>query len=392
MNLTEATKILKSVGYNVTADLDKRIERRLNTILESMENRGAVHTDAYAILAEMAIKKPRNVSDENPWNDSDERFSKLQATIQSKMTRGGEVKASTLAKWVQELDAIEDNLSNPAVLRELPNLKSYLSGDTDLYTSSNQNNTGELTGDFKTDRKNISSSISTLGSHGGKNYQALLARIDELERTHAPEVNSAEAAAIEKLRTDLETAQQKALELNNASGKTATFQPAATATGLRRATRRLDQNNIDYTVNDDGTISITSKVKKAKTALEGLGEFIVPTAPTRAQEPEGPTELVVNADAETADLIGDIVTDNGATMVQEDGVVTITGTAAQIAAVKTELEQELPELFNTGDPAEGPVEEPVEDVEEVEDDSAYYEAPEDVEEEIEEDIDDAEEV
>lgn len=385
MNLFKATHILKSVGYHVEKDLNKQIDETLDMVLESMENRGAVHTQAYRILAEMAIKKPKKVTDDNPWNEYDERFSKLQGSIQSKMTRGGDPRPSTKQGWIDELNAIADHLSNPACRRELPNLQSYLNGDTDMYTSANPNNTGILSGNFKQDRKNISSSISTLGSHGGKNYEAILARIDELEASCGEDVTDDEANAIEKLRQDLETARIKAEGHNAAKGKTAIFRPAATTpVALSRIKFRL--NNVakaTFTENEDGTITITSKVAKAKEALAGMGEFVEPQAQTAAAEP---TELTFDVDAETAEFLEDIANDAGATITNDEGIVTITGTKHQLATVKANIQENLPELLETPEAAEAPVEEAptVIDADPIEDDTVVYEAPED--EEIEDEI------
>lgn len=350
MNLNEATHILKSVGYNIDADLDKMIDIKLNDILESMELRGAVKTGAYKILYEMAIKKPRNVTDDNPWNDADEKFSKLQSTIQSKMTRGGSITPSTRSHWLDHLNTFKDEVSNPSVKRALPGLEDFLNSDNDIYTSVNNHNTGILTGDFSTDRKNISSSISTLGSHGGKNYDALLARIDELETNCGADCTPEEANAIEKLRLDLETAQQKALVINNSKGKTAIFKPANdTPMAQRRILRRLDQNRIAYTVGEDGLITITSKVSRAKDVLAEFGEFINPEVPeTAAETAAEPTELNFTVeDPEAIGLMTDIVTDNGGEIVvdNETNGVHITGTKKQIKAIQAELMPEFPELF-----------------------------------------------
>lgn len=348
MNLFEAKHILKSVGYDVNKNLDNQINKTVNMVLESMEQRGATRTKAYRIISEMAIRKPKIVTPENPWNEADEKFSKLQATIQSKMSRsgGGAINFKTLTSWENTFNEIKDEVSNPSVKKEIKNMEKWFEdGATTPYKSVNNSNTGTLNGDFATDRKNIASSISSLASKGGKNYDAILARIDQLEMSCGDECTEEEANAIEKLRVQLEAAKEKAVIQNAVSNKVVTFIPTSTTSvGINRVKFKLSNIKAEYTIDEEGNFIITSRINKAKETLEGMGEFVEPVAPT--SEPKELTFVV--DDPEVLDAIGDIIEAVDKTYLTiDDNIVTITGSKGQLAKVKNILEEQLPELFET---------------------------------------------
>lgn len=341
MNLFEAKHILKSVGYNVNRDMSREISRTLDMVLESMENRGATRTGAYRLISEMAVRGNKN-------DPIDTAFYNLQNTIQSKMSRSGGAlpKPETLANWKAKFDAIKDKVHHPDQVAQLANMEAFLNGETDVYTSANKANTGELLGNnFKKDSTNIRNSISSLASKGGHNYDVLLARIDELEELYADQLTPSEENTILKLRTQLAAAGDRATTKNTRSGKIATFAPASvTPLGISRVARKLAGVNAEYVVNNDKTITITSNVNKAKTALTGLGEFIEAAAPV-----EEPTSFeIYTNDPDAIGIAEDIVSEFKGTITETDtGVYTITAKSAVKAdAIKAEIESNIPQVLD----------------------------------------------
>ena len=54
MKLDEAKKILGSVGYSVSENLDGYFKNTVKSLMESLESRRATKTKSYQILSEMA--------------------------------------------------------------------------------------------------------------------------------------------------------------------------------------------------------------------------------------------------------------------------------------------------------------------------------------------------
>lgn len=346
MNINEATNILSSLGYNVKKDINLEIDYRLNKILESMESRGATRTAAYQALLEMAIKKPKNITEENPWNDADDKFSKLQNTIQSSMAKNGNPKPETLAKWKDKLNDIKDNLSNPSVIAELPNLEQFLNGDSDIYISAKSNpNKGKISGDWASDVKKIRNSISSVASKN-TGYDSTLARIEELAASKT-DFTESELEDIESLRIALNSAksrgEQKAIE----TGKVKVFRPADPRR-LNHIQYRLRTANIKFTANENGTITIASNLDKAEELIGNMGSFLSPD-----ELIERPAEPVVETltktfivSPEDIEFFTDVANDNQLSDINEidsteDGsIYQVTGTADALDNLLSVIESE----------------------------------------------------
>lgn len=393
MKLEESIHILSSLGYNVVQNVDKFIDESVNTLLNSMEKRGATRTKAYQTLVEMAINKPRNVTAENPWNDADQKFHNLQNTIQSSMSKSANPKPQTIQKWKEKLDSFKADVSNPAVIAELPNLESYLNGETDIYTSGNSDpEKGRLTDDFDGNVKKIKASISSVGSKG-TGYEATLKRLTELENSK-DEFTAEENRIIAKLRIALASAKVKGEQKAAENGKIINFVPAE-GQRVNRITYRLRTANIEHTVNDDNTITITSKIPKAKELLDGLGEFVVPTftAPEEQSPVESSAQYSVNN--EDLDFFKDLIHDSGCGGFivdnESEGTTTITVSGNEDNLNKLaeliETEEVAAELvINTDEPVEDVAEEIADEVTDIDEvDSEEIDEPVDDEDYVDED-------
>ena len=393
MNLNEATHILSSLGYNVEFDMDADIQKDIKFIKESMEKRRHTHNDSYRIISEMARFNGRyvgsfeglenagtvtlTVKGEDKEFGVAEALSKVENDFKSADSKGYSQSSAErlLANYDAALAAVPET-ANAEYIQELNKERTYIAqcieeGDgipKGGWTASSQARTTHSRDDSALTAKklitNINNSITSL-KKGGNNYDRIKARIDDLlART---DLTEEERETAEGLEVKLDIANRIGQNAAQAAGRTAVFSP----NNKTRTLRRLRTEGIPFTENEDGTITITGKVTKAREELEGLGEFIetqveVPAESNAITFTAGPDEM------ET--ILEDIVGEISLTATQnEDGSVTIDGTARQMKKFKKELEDSNIQIEIVTPSAEPEtVEEPVEpvEVEEVVEDDA----------------------
>lgn len=357
MNLNEATHILSSLGYNVEFDMDADIQRDINFIKESMETRRHTHNDSYRIISEMARFNGRYVGSFAGLEDAGtvkltvkgeekefgvaEALSKVENDFKSADSKGYSQSSSErlLANFDAALAKVPET-ANPEYIEELNKERAYIAqciedGDgipKGGWTASSQARTTHSRDDSALTAKklitNINNSITSL-KKGGKNYDKIKARIEDLlART---DLTDEERETAEGLEVKLNIANRIGQNAAQAAGRTAVFSP----NNKTRALRRLRTEGIPFTENEDGTITITGKVTKAREELDGLGEFIE----TQVEVPEESNAITFRAGAEEMEtIIEDIAPEIGLTVTEnEDGSVTVDGTARQIKKFNKEL-------------------------------------------------------
>lgn len=301
MQINKAKFILESLGYSVK-EKELTVEESIEKLLESMEARNATRTGAYAILTEMARFKGRytgsfaglenagtvklKIRNEEKEFEVAEALSKIENDFKSANSKGCSQKAAEtlLNNFDVSMAAIPEG-ANPEYVAELTKEYEYIKSCVDAgegipqdgWTSQALARTTHSRDDsvlgVKDIIKKINNQITSI-KKGGKNYELIKARIDAL-KAREDELTAEEVDIVNDLYTklDIANAQGQANAVN--SGKIAIFKPTE-GINLIRIKAPLNQNNIPYVQNDDGTFTITKKIDLAKELLEGRGEFVEP--------------------------------------------------------------------------------------------------------------------
>lgn len=363
MKLEEAKKILGSVGYSVSENLDSYVKNTVKSLMESLESRHATKTKSYQILSEMARFNGRYTGSFAGLEDAGtvnltvkgqskefgvaEALSKVENDFKSANSKGMSQKTAEnlLANFDAALAAFPET-GNQEYLEELQKEREYINqcvedgdgipqgGWTDQGLARTTHSRDDSALDAKTLIKNIQNSITSF-SRGGSNADLIKDRIDQL-MARADELTAEEREKVEGLYTKLEIAVGRNRVNAVASGKVSIFKPA-TPGALTRVRIRLNNGNIKFTENEDGSLTIKKKQEDLQDLIGEYGEFITPEAPaTTATANDLWLEF---ANEEEAQIAAEEIFPNVNVTSEVDGaVVHINGTAAALRRATTALQ------------------------------------------------------
>ena len=363
MKLDEAKKILGSVGYSVSENLDSYVKNTVKSLMESLESRRATKTKSYQILSEMARFNGRytgsfaglegagtvelTVKGQSKEFGVAEALSKVENDFKSANSKGMSQKTAEnlLANFDAALAAFPET-GNQEYLEELKKEREYISqcvedgdgipqgGWTDQGLARTTHSRDDSALDAKKLIKNIQNSITSF-SRGGSNADLIKDRIDQL-MARADELTAEEREKVEGLYTKLDIAVGKNRVNAVASGKVSIFKPA-TPGALMRVRIRLNNGNIKFTENEDGSLTIKKKQEDLEDLIGEYGEFIVPEAPAASASDN---DLWIEfANEEEAQIAAEEIFPNVNVTSEIDGaVVHITGTPAALRRATTALQ------------------------------------------------------
>ena len=152
----------------------------------------------------------------------------------------------------------------------------------------------------------------------------------------ADELTAEEKEKVDGLYTKLNIAVSKNRVNAVASGKVSIFKPA-TPGALMRVRIRLNNGNIKFTENEDGSLTIKKKQEDLEDLIGEYGEFIVPEAPAASASDN---DLWIEfANEEEAQIAAEEIFPNVNVTSEIDGaVVHITGTPAALRRATTALQ------------------------------------------------------
>ena len=363
MKLDEAKKILGSVGYSVSENLDSYVKNTVKSLMESLESRRATKTKSYQILSEMARFNGRYTGSFAGLEDAGtveltvkgqskefsvaEALSKVENDFKSANSKGMSQKTTEilLANFDAALAAFPET-GNQEYLEELRKEREYIAqcaeegdgipqgGWTDQGLARTTHSRDDSALDAKKLIKNIQNSITSF-SRGGSNADLIKDRIDQL-MARADELTAEEREKVEGLYTKLDIAVGKNRVNAVASGKVSIFKPA-TPGALMRVRIRLNNGNIKFTENEDGTLTIKKKQEDLEDLIGEYGEFIVPEAPAAAaSENDLWIEFVNEEEAQIA--VEEIFPNVNVTSEIDGAVVHITGTPTALRRATTALQ------------------------------------------------------
>ena len=381
MKLSEAKQILGSLGYSVMEpDLDRQISDTVGQLLESLESRHATHTKSYKILSEMARFNGRYIGSFAGLEDAGtvnlnvrgqekefgvaEALSKIENDFKSANSKGMKHKTAEilLGNFERALAAVPDT-ADQAYIAELNKEKDYIAqyveagedipvgGWTDAALARTTHSRDDSALSAKDIIGKIQNQITSL-KKGGNNYDLIKGRIDVL-MSRADELTAEEKEKVQDLYVKLDLANAEGQAKAVSSGKIAIFKPDEGVNPIR-VKAKLNHNSIPFTINSDGTYTITKKITQAKELLAEYGEFITPEAPA-AQQSEGVVfkfETKDDADAVVEELLPGI----GVSVEQRGEFVIVNGTNAQLRRTNTELER-MGIVYELADMSDIPAEE-----------------------------------
>jgi len=363
MKLEEAKKILGSVGYSVNENLDSYVKNTVKSLIESLESRHATKTKSYQILSEMARFNGRYTGSFAGLEDAGtvnltvkgqskefgvaEALSKVENDFKSANSKGMSQKTAEvlLANFDAAIGAFPET-GNQEYLEELQKERDYINqcvedgdgipqgGWTDQGLARTTHSRDDSALDAKTLIKNIQNSITSF-SRGGSNADLIKDRIDQL-MARADELTAEEREKVEGLYTKLEIAVGRNRVNAVASGKVSIFKPA-TPGALTRVRIRLNNGNIKFTENEDGSLTIKKKQEDLEELIGEYGEFITPEAPAATATAN---DLWLEfANEEEAQIAAEEIFPNVNVTSEVDGaVVHINGTQAALRRATTALQ------------------------------------------------------
>ena len=363
MKLNEAKKILGSVGYSINENLDSYVKNTVKNLMESLESRRATKTKSYQILSEMARFNGRYTGSFAGLEDAGtveltvrgqsktfgvaEALSKVENDFKSANSKGmSQNTAETLlANFDAALAAFPES-GNPEYLEELQKEREYINqcveggdgipqgGWTEQGLARTTHSRDDSALDAKTLIRNIQNSITSF-SRGGSNADLIKDRIDQL-MARADELTAEEREKVEGLYTKLEIAVGRNRVNTVASGKVSIFKPA-TPGALTRVRIRLNNGNIKFTENEDGTVTIKKKQEELEDLIGEYGEFVTPEAPAATATNNDLWIEFVNA--EEAQIAAEEIFPNVNVTSEVDGsIVHISGTPAALRRATTALQ------------------------------------------------------
>ena len=363
MELNEAKKILGSVGYSVNSKSKDDFKKTVKDLMESMESRNATRTKAYQILSEMARFNGRYTGSFSGLENAGtvnltvrgtskefgvaEALSKVENDFKSANSKGMSQKTAEilLANFDAALAAFPET-GNQEYFEELQKEREYINqcvedgdgipqgGWTEQGLARTTHSRDDSALDAKTLIKNIQNSITSF-SRGGSNADLIKDRIDQL-MARADELTAEEREKVEGLYTKLEIAVGRNRANAVASGKVSIFKPA-TPGALTRVRIRLNNGNIKFTENEDGSLTIKKKQEDLEELIGEYGEFITPEAPAAAASSNDLWLEFTNE--EEAQIAAEEIFPNVNVTSEVDGaVVHINGTPAALRRATTALQ------------------------------------------------------
>lgn len=379
MKLDEAKKILGSVGYTVSENLDSYVKNTVKSLMESLESRHATKTKSYQILSEMARFNGRYTGSFSGLEDAGtvnltvkgqskefgvaEALSKVENDFKSANSKGMSQKTAEnlLANFDAALAAFPEN-GNQEYLGELQKERDYINqcvedgegipqgGWTEQGLARTTHSRDDSALDAKKLIKNIQNSITSF-SRGGSNADLIKDRIDQL-MARADELTAEEREKVEGLYTKLEIAIGRNRVNSVASGKVSIFKPA-TPGALTRVRIRLNNGNIKFTENEDGSLTIKKKQEDLEELIGEYGEFITPEAPA-ATATANDLWLEFTNEEEAQIAAEEIFPNVNVTSEVDGAVVHINGTQAALRRATTALQTNGLEVQVIDAPAEEP--------------------------------------
>lgn len=363
MKLEEAKKILGSVGYSVNENLDSYVKNTVKSLMESLESRHATKTKSYQILSEMARFNGRYTGSFAGLEDAGtvnltvkgqskefgvaEALSKVENDFKSANSKGMSQKTAEvlLANFDAALAAFPET-GNQEYFEELQKEREYINqcvedgdgipqgGWTEQGLARTTHSRDDSALDAKTLIKNIQNSITSF-SRGGSNADLIKDRIDQL-MARADELTAEEREKVEGLYTKLEIAVGRNRVNAVASGKVSIFKPA-TPGALTRVRIRLNNSNIKFTENEDGSLTIKKKQEDLEDLIGEYGEFITPEAPA-ATTSSNDLWLEFTNEEEAQIAAEEIFPNVNVTSEVDGAVVHINGTPAALRRATTALQ------------------------------------------------------
>ena len=351
MELNKAKHILESLGYNIKNPYMNEEKQYLTELMARFNGRYVKRFQGLDNAGDVTIQLANGTKTEElakALSDTDNNF-------QSAMTNG--IKANNTKKLenlINNYTVISDAINAiPEASQEtkddiakklkwlndkLENGEEIIAGEwtaSGLATTSHSKDDTAL--DFNTLVKNISAQISSLKSKGGNNTEQIVARIDDLAGREG--LTQAQLDKVDELRAKLEVAIANGGQAAENRGRAFTFK-SDKPLKITRATRLLTANGINFTKNEDGSVTVSDtprKVAKAREDLAAIGvEFVVAQA---EPEPVEVTETYVFNDEDSLAIGTEEAQNAGLTAtVAEDGkTVTVTGTEEALASFKATL-------------------------------------------------------
>lgn len=351
MKLNEAKHILESLGYNIKNPYINEEKVLLNELMARFTP--GRYTGRFKGLQD-AGNVTIELNNGNKAEEAAKALSDVDNIFQTAMTQGIKTtqtkKLDNLIKnYTTILNAIKDLPEvNQETVNDIVKKIDWLQGKKDadeeiiagewkaagLATTTHSKDDTAL--DFNTLVKNISAQISSLKSKGGNNVEQIVARIDDLAGREG--LTQAQLDKVEELRSKLEVATAVGARAAANRGRALTFK-SDRPLKITRATRRLTALGINFTQNEDGTVTVTDtprKVAQAKEELEAIGVEFVQAADENAEEPNA--SVTIKFGDEDSKAIGIEEAQNRNLTVDENELtVTFTGTAEKVDDFKFEL-------------------------------------------------------
>ena len=350
MKLNEAKHILESLGYNIKNPYINEEKVLLNELMARFTP--GRYTGRFKGLQD-AGDVTIELNNGNKTEEAAKALSDVDNIFQTAMTQGIKTtqtkKLDNLIKnYTTILNAIQDLPEvNTETVDDITKKVDWLQGKKDadeeiiagewkaagLATTTHSKDDAAL--DFNTLVKNISAQISSLKSKGGNNTEQIIARIDDLAAREG--LTQAQLDKVEELRSKLEVATAVGARAAANRGRALTFK-SDRPLKITRATRRLTALGINYTQNEDGTVTVTDtprKVAQAKEELEAIGVEFVEAA---AEPEEAQATVVIKFGDEDSKAIGIEEAESRNLIAEENNlVVKFTGAAEKVDDFKFEL-------------------------------------------------------
>lgn len=354
MKLNEAKHILESLGYNIKNPYINEEKVLLNELMARFTP--GRYTGRFKGLQD-AGDVTIELNNGNKAEEAAKALSDVDNIFQTAMTQGIKTtqtkKLDNLIKnYTTILNAIKDLPEvNQETVADIAKKIDWLQGKKDageeiiagewkaagLATTTHSKDDAAL--DFNTLVKNISAQISSLKSKGGNNTEQIIARIDDLAAREG--LTQAQLDKVEELRSKLEVATAVGARAAANRGRALTFK-SDRPLKITRATRRLTALGINYTQNEDGTVTVTDtprKVAQAKEELEAIGvEFVDVNAEAEAGEDRN-SEVTIKFGDEDSKAIAVEEANNRGVTVEDIDELTVKFTANE--NVIDEFENEL---------------------------------------------------
>lgn len=354
MELKEAKHILESLGYNIKNPFMNEEKQYLTELMARFNGNYTGRFKGLQDAGDVTIQLAKG----NKTEEVAKALSDVDNNFQSAMTTGIKTtQTEKLANLINNYTAIYNVIkdipdANPETVQDLEKKIGWLEQKQNdgeeivagewkaagLATTTHSTDDNAL--DFNTLVKNISAQISSLKSKGGNNTEQIVARIDDLANREG--LTQAQLDKVEELRAKLDVATAAGARAAAARGRALTFK-SDRPLKVTRAIRRLTALAINFTQNEDGSVTVNDtprKVEKAREELTAIGvEFVEAQAPAEEQPM---TVKLTFGDEDSLAIALEEAQNAGVTAEQaEDGNLTaaFTGTQAALASFEEAISQ-----------------------------------------------------